>query len=166
MLKSERKAPMGACMTASHGYIAPPAGLGRACFVTAHRSRRTAWRHAASGTCKRPASPPRTTGGAEKRRTGCGEVAEWFKAHAWNACIRETVSRVRIPLSPPLSPASPIISFIISHMTPRWAMTLRVRACPDLPDRIGYCSAQKQMAFRARSNGNKNQAMKAPIGLI
>ena len=33
----------------------------------------------------------------------CGEVAEWLKAHAWNACIRATVSRVRIPLSPPLS---------------------------------------------------------------
>src|SRR5919108_4253585 len=33
----------------------------------------------------------------------CGEVAEWFKAHAWNACIRETVSGVRIPLSPPVA---------------------------------------------------------------
>ena len=32
-----------------------------------------------------------------------GEVAEWFKAHAWKACKRETVSRVRIPLSPPCS---------------------------------------------------------------
>lgn len=30
-----------------------------------------------------------------------GEVAEWLKAHAWNACIWETISRVRIPLSPP-----------------------------------------------------------------
>ena|GEM_PF-4885985 len=30
-----------------------------------------------------------------------GEVAEWLKAHAWKACIRETVSWVRIPLSPP-----------------------------------------------------------------
>ena len=30
-----------------------------------------------------------------------GEVAEWLKAHAWKACKRETVSRVRIPLSPP-----------------------------------------------------------------
>jgi S1-C subfamily serine protease len=28
-------------------------------------------------------------------------VAEWLKAHAWKACKRETVSRVRIPLSPP-----------------------------------------------------------------
>jgi muramoyltetrapeptide carboxypeptidase len=32
----------------------------------------------------------------------CGEVAERLKAHAWKVCIRETVSRVRIPLSPPL----------------------------------------------------------------
>jgi hypothetical protein len=28
-------------------------------------------------------------------------VAEWLKAHAWKVCIRETVSRVRIPLPPP-----------------------------------------------------------------
>src|SRR6185437_1450187 len=33
--------------------------------------------------------------------TGAGEMAEWLKAHAWKACIRETVSWVRIPLSPP-----------------------------------------------------------------
>ena len=30
-----------------------------------------------------------------------GQVAEWLKAHAWNACIGETLSRVRIPLCPP-----------------------------------------------------------------
>jgi hypothetical protein len=30
-----------------------------------------------------------------------GEMAEWFKAHAWNACVRESVPWVRIPLSPP-----------------------------------------------------------------
>ena len=30
-----------------------------------------------------------------------GGVAEWLKAHAWKVCIRETVSRVRIPLPPP-----------------------------------------------------------------
>jgi hypothetical protein len=33
--------------------------------------------------------------------SGHGEVAEWLKALAWKACIRETVSRVRIPPSPP-----------------------------------------------------------------
>ena len=38
-----------------------------------------------------------------KKKDLCdGEVAEWLKAHAWKACKRETVSRVRIPLSPPL----------------------------------------------------------------
>lgn len=31
-----------------------------------------------------------------------GEMAEWSKAHAWKVCRRVTVSRVRIPLSPPL----------------------------------------------------------------
>ena len=30
-----------------------------------------------------------------------GQVAEWLKAHAWKVCIRESVSRVRIPLCPP-----------------------------------------------------------------
>ncbi len=29
-------------------------------------------------------------------------MAEWFKAHAWNACVRESVPRVRIPLLPPV----------------------------------------------------------------
>ena len=33
-----------------------------------------------------------------------GGVAEWLKAHAWKACIRATVSRVRIPLPPPIIP--------------------------------------------------------------
>ncbi len=33
-----------------------------------------------------------------------GEMAEWLKAHAWKACVRETVPWVRIPLSPPLCP--------------------------------------------------------------
>ena len=28
-------------------------------------------------------------------------MAEWFKAHAWKACKGETLSWVRIPLSPP-----------------------------------------------------------------
>ncbi len=32
---------------------------------------------------------------------GNGEVAEWSKAHAWKVCRRGTVSRVRIPVSPP-----------------------------------------------------------------
>ena len=41
-----------------------------------------------------------------------GEMAEWFKAHAWKACIGETLSWVRIPFSPPLE--IPIFSTLIS----------------------------------------------------
>src|SRR5258705_12501892 len=33
-----------------------------------------------------------------------GDLLEWLKRHAWKVCIRETVSRVRIPRSP-LSPS-------------------------------------------------------------
>jgi hypothetical protein len=29
-----------------------------------------------------------------------GGMAEWLKAHAWKACVRETVPWVRIPLPP------------------------------------------------------------------
>jgi hypothetical protein len=32
-----------------------------------------------------------------------GAVSEWFKEHAWNACIGVTLSRVRIPPAPPRS---------------------------------------------------------------
>ena len=34
------------------------------------------------------------------RLKAIGEVSEWLKEHAWKACVRETVPRVRIPLSP------------------------------------------------------------------
>lgn len=36
-----------------------------------------------------------------------GEVSEWSKEHAWKVCIREIVSRVQIPSSPPHSTKSP-----------------------------------------------------------
>src|SRR5215207_5809610 len=29
-------------------------------------------------------------------------MSEWLKEHAWKACVGETLSRVRIPLSPPI----------------------------------------------------------------
>jgi hypothetical protein len=44
-------------------------------------------------------------------RKNNGEVAEWLKAHAWKACIGETLSWVRIPFSPPLI-INPKMAFI------------------------------------------------------
>ena len=32
-------------------------------------------------------------------------MAEWLKAHAWKACLGETLTWVRIPLSPPFPPS-------------------------------------------------------------
>src|SRR5436190_12370644 len=49
--------------------------------------------HCASGGRSLPSAAP--------GKNGHGGVAEWLKAHAWRACIRATVSRVRIPLPPP-----------------------------------------------------------------
>jgi hypothetical protein len=43
-------------------------------------------------------------GPAGRANVACGGVAEWLKAHAWKVCMRETVSRVRIPLPPPIRP--------------------------------------------------------------
>jgi hypothetical protein len=44
---------------------------------------------------------PRTAWLGFVARARRGGVAEWLKAHAWRACIGETLSRVRIPLPPP-----------------------------------------------------------------
>ena len=44
---------------------------------------------------------PNPRGETGRREGKDGEVAEWLKAHAWKVCLRETVTRVRIPLSPP-----------------------------------------------------------------
>ena len=43
-----------------------------------------------------------------------------MKAHAWNACIRATVSRVRIPFSPPLGHHDHTVFLFIPHNTTRF----------------------------------------------
>ena len=50
--------------------------------------------------------------GSAGRRIGrpnrpVGEVTEWPKVHAWKACVRATVPRVRIPPSPLIASAAP-----------------------------------------------------------
>ena len=37
---------------------------------------------------------------AENAGNPLGEMLEWLKRHAWKACIRQSVSGVRIPVSP------------------------------------------------------------------
>src|SRR5215510_4856580 len=54
-----------------------------------------------------------------------GEMAEWLKAHAWKACVRETVPWVRIPLSPPS-----LFSNRFSPRPLRWFLADNCRVLP------------------------------------
>jgi hypothetical protein len=61
-----------------------------------------------------------------------GEMAEWLKAHAWKACVRETVPWVRIPLSPP-ELAKNLVKSCVSRFIPTLKPTLMSRfACGTL----------------------------------
>lgn len=51
----------------------------------------------------KPAFPPCAGSASRAKQPRNGQVAEWSKAHAWKVCRRETVSRVRIPVCPPLN---------------------------------------------------------------
>src|SRR5215212_4848682 len=46
-------------------------------------------------------------------------MAEWLKAHAWKACIGETLSRVRIPVSPPDFRSDKLSSTVVSPRSTR-----------------------------------------------
>ena len=72
------------------------------------------WARARPSMCASMSRKPRTPSrnAAERRLAGrarapistpSGQVAEWLKAHAWNACIGASLSRVRIPACPPHS---------------------------------------------------------------
>ncbi len=58
-----------------------------------------------------------------------GEVSERLKEHAWKVCIRENVSRVRIPPSPPYSIRKPERKFRLFCMqkSPRGRVRTLVR---------------------------------------
>ena len=56
----------------------------------------------------------------------CGDVAEWSKAHAWKVCRRGTVSRVRIPLCPPLAPAKAFSRPSCGRIFPLFSGVMRV----------------------------------------
>ncbi len=64
-----------------------------------------------------------------------GEVSERLKEHAWKVCIRETVSRVRIPPSPPdpyKAPSSGALSFPGQAKCPS-LIALAPQLPPDAP---------------------------------
>jgi integrase len=83
----------------------------------------------------------------------CGEVAEWLKAHAWNACMRETVSRVRIPLSPPLSfsiDSFPNFFMIFQRFTALLPVTSKTRMGMSMGMFMGMLGKRTQKYCRLR----------------
>ncbi len=67
-----------------------------------------------------------------------GQVAEWLKAHAWNACIRATVSRVRIPLCPPFF----FHVIVAEHLDPVCSNRVPSSARPHVSWRPAWAMAQ------------------------
>jgi hypothetical protein len=62
-------------------------------------------------------------------------MAEWLKAHAWKACVRETVPWVRIPLSPPDCPRPHILRVNSLAIEPNNSSVLSFE--PRTPDQQG-----------------------------
>jgi hypothetical protein len=60
-----------------------------------------------------------------------GAVAEWSKAHAWKVCRRGTVSRVRIPLAPPLALAKAFSRSGCGRIFPLFSGVMRVELSTD-----------------------------------
>src|ERR1700685_25960 len=79
-------------------------------------------------------------------------MAEWLKAHAWKACIGETLSRFRIPLSPP---------FIFLGVVP-WR-----RECPPGPGLL--CTSWSRAgrpdfsSYRSQQPGNPSSDLAAAV---
>ncbi len=87
------------------------------------------------------AAPLAKSGSALQERPP-GEMAEWLKAHAWKACVRETVPWVRIPLSPPSQ------RFLVCRLQPSSWRAGRVRA------------HQRQSSIGARARGADGVAVR------
>ncbi len=66
-------------------------------------------------------------------------MAEWLKAHAWNACIGESLSRVRIPLSPPTAFAA--------TLSPPVARPENPVILQGFPKRAPHCACQETAGF-------------------
>jgi hypothetical protein len=77
-----------------------------------------------------------------------GGVAEWLKALAWKACIRETVSWVRIPLPPPACSSARFV--VVRHQPCKALVSLHFssvahlfRALSTCPNAVGFTDPLK-----------------------
>ena len=89
-----------------------------------------------------------------------GEVAEWLKAHAWKACLGETLTWVRIPPSPPeYTPGFPSGQPISETLDCTVASTLLCVAA----SRVRLCDSRRRLRLLAlRPRCAKHQSMRLP----
>ena len=83
-------------------------------------------------------------------------MAEWLKAHAWKACVRETVPWVRIPLSPPVLTRKP---FKILRKTARKPLQTGAY-CPFRVIQVispDYLREQSQPSPRSNPKGRRDR---------
>ena len=85
--------------------------------------------------------------------TALGEVSEWLKEHAWKACIGLSLSRVRIPPSPPLL-RSPVerLGFFVSG----YCSVIRVVRQGENPRGFESSVARQRRSLRRRPEGRKS----------
>ena len=76
-------------------------------------------------------------------------MAEWLKAHAWKACIGETLSRVRIPLSPPEYQERP--GFCRSRLRPRADSSIQTVVVYQLQSRFRPFEVSLVPAYHLRT---------------
>lgn len=95
-----------------------------------------------------------------------GEMAEWLKAHAWKACVRETVPWVRIPLSPPFARFStPDYDFLRFCTVDGRALARIVSAAFARFVSPGIaCPQRPHVRPQIRSQGVRNSGRAAPLG--
>src|SRR2546423_15284701 len=79
-------------------------------------------------------------------------MAEWLKALAWKACIRETVSWVRIPPPPPVLQLPTFSRSRSSQNDPRYAPILRDCSAPGAL-RVGrHCALCPPFSLNLRTS--------------
>src|ERR1035438_1667544 len=89
-----------------------------------------------------------------------GEMAEWLKAHAWKACLGETLTWVRIPLSPPalalkISGTSPeyflsVLTFSVLGVLPR-SMNSTLRPGFKVEQDIDVCLSLTRISVKCHT---------------
>ena len=80
-------------------------------------------------------------------------MSEWLKEHAWKACIGISLSRVRIPPSPPLlsSPVERLGFFVSGYCT-----VIRVVRQGENPRGFESSAARQRRSLRRRPEGCKS----------